>query len=293
MKKRKTHKGDEKLAWVLLSPSIILLAILVIYPMLSNIQISFLKLPLNPYLPEKFVGLSNYVSVLTDTAFWISIGKTMVYTALVVIGSTVLGLSIALLFNREFKFRGLARSLIILSYVAPSISLIFAWKYMFNSNYGIVNKILVDGMHLFSKPPLWFDNQFTSFILVVVYAIWRYFPYAFISFLAILQTIDSSLYEAAEMDGANTWMKFKVVTLPAIMPVLVTVIILRSIWMFYMFMDVYLLTTQVDIVGVYLYKTAFAFNDLGKASAISIILFLILGVVILLSRKRLKSDESA
>ncbi|PIO79415.1 carbohydrate ABC transporter permease [Streptococcus parauberis] len=291
MKKVKYKKSDVKLAWILLLPSIILLALLVVYPMISNIQISFLKLPLNPYLPNEFIGLKNYISILSDGQFWLSIMRTIAYTVLVVIGSTVLGLAIAIMFNRDFKFRGLSRSLIILSYVAPSISLIFAWKYMFNSNYGIVNKFLVDGLNLFDKAPLWFDNQFTSFILVVLYAIWRYFPYAFISFLAILQTIDSSLYEAAEIDGANFWMKFKVVTLPAIMPVLITVLILRSIWMFYMFMDVYLLTSQVDIVGVYLYKTAFAFNNLGKASAISIILFIILGTVILISRKRLSNDK--
>lgn len=259
--------------------------------MLSNIRISFLDLPLNPYLPEEFIGIKNYLSIIGDLVFWQSILLTVGYTVLVVIGSTILGLGIAILFNREFKFRGIARTLIILSYVAPSISLIFAWKYMFNSNYGIVNTFLVDTLHLFDKAPLWFDNPITSFILVTLYAIWRYFPYAFISFLAILQTIDSSLYEAAEIDGANAWMKFRVVTIPAIRPVLITVIILRSIWMFYMFNDVYLLTSQVNIVGVYLYKTAFAFNDLGRASAISIVLFIILGTVVLLSRKRLNNEE--
>lgn len=111
-------------------------------------------------------------------------------------------------------------------------------------------------------------------------------PYAFISFLAILQTVDKSLYEAADMDGANIWDKFKIVTLPAIMPVLATVITLRAIWMFYMFTDVYLLTNKVNILGVYLYKTAFAFNDLGKAAAISVILFVIIFVVIIFARKR-------
>jgi multiple sugar transport system permease protein len=140
--------------------------------------------------------------------------------------------------------------------------------------------------HLFKQAPLWFDNPVSSFILVVIFAIWRYFPYAFISFLAILQTIDSSLYEAAEIDGASAWQKFKIVTLPAIMPVLITVITLRSIWLFYMFTDVYLLTNKVDILGIYLYKTAFAFNDLGQAAAISVILFIILFIVILAARKR-------
>ena len=135
-----------------------------------------------------------------------------------------------------------------------------------------------------------FDRQSTFFtgtlVLVVLFAIWRYFPYAFISFLAILQTIDKSLYEAAEMDGANAWQRFRIVTLPAIMPVLATVVTLRTIWMFYMFADVYLLTTKVDILGVYLYKTAFAFNDLGKAAAISVVLFIIILGVILLPTKR-------
>lgn len=141
-------------------------------------------------------------------------------------------------------------------------------------------------LHLYEQAPLWFDNPGSGFVLVVLFAIWRYFPYAFISFLAILQTIDKSLYEAAEMDGANAWQRFRIVTLPAIMPVLATVVTLRTIWMFYMFADVYLLTTKVDILGVYLYKTAFAFNDLGKAAAISVVLFIIIFAVILLTRKR-------
>ncbi|HHX2053382.1 TPA: ABC transporter permease subunit [Escherichia coli] len=195
---------------------------------------------------------------------------TVWYTTLVVAGSTVLGLAVAMFFNREFRLRKTARSLVLLSYVTPSISLVFAWKYMFNNGYGIVNYLGVDLLHLYEQAPLWFDNPGSSFVLVVLFAIWRYFPYAFISFLAILQTIDKSLYEAAEMDGANAWQRFRIVTLPAIMPVLATVVTLRTIWMFYMFADVYLLTTKVDILGVYLYKTAFAFNDLGKAAAISL-----------------------
>ena len=280
------NKTDTKFAIALLAPSMILLAVLVFFPMLSNIQISFLDLTLNANLKSTFVGLNNYLDILKDPAFYKSLGLTIAYTALVVLGSTALGLAVAIAFNREFKYRGLVRSLIILSYVTPSISLIFAWKYMFNNGYGIINNFLVDKLHLFSEAPLWFDNPGSSFALVVIFAIWRYYPYAFISLLAILQTVDKSLYEAADIDGANFWQKFKIVTLPAIKPVLATVIVLRSIWMFYMFTDVYLLTNKVDILGVYLYKTAFAFNDLGKASAISVILFVIIAVVILISRKR-------
>ncbi|EEX1652251.1 sugar ABC transporter permease [Escherichia coli] len=196
-------RSDMPFALLLLAPSLLLLGGLVAWPMVSNIEISFLRLPLNPNIESTFVGVSNYVRILSDPGFWHSLWMTVWYTA-----------------------------------------------------------------------------------LVVLFAIWRYFPYAFISFLAILQTIDKSLYEAAEMDGANAWQRFRIVTLPAIMPVLATVVTLRTIWMFYMFADVYLLTTKVDILGVYLYKTAFAFNYLGKAAAISVVLFIIIFAVILLTRKR-------
>ncbi|EME3527777.1 sugar ABC transporter permease [Enterococcus faecium] len=283
---RPRKHSDLKLAMGLLAPSMLLLAVLVLIPMLSNIQISFFDMPLNPNLDAVFIGLSNYLEILSDSEFYRSLGLTVAYTFLVVAGSTALGLAVAILLNRKFRFRKTVRSLILLSYVTPSISLIFAWKYMFNNSYGIVNDLLVDGLQLFNEAPLWFDQPVASFFMVVLFAIWRYYPYAFISFLAILQTVDKTLYEAAEMDGANAWQKFKIVTLPAIKPVLATVIVLRSIWMFYMFTDVYLLTNKVNILGVYLYQTAFAFNDLGKAAAISILLFIIIAAVVLLSRKK-------
>ncbi|HBL3043119.1 TPA: sugar ABC transporter permease [Enterococcus faecium] len=283
---RPRKHSDLKLAMGLLAPSMILLAVLVLIPMLSNIQISFFDMPLNPNSDAVFIGLSNYLEILSDSEFYRSLGLTVAYTFLVVAGSTALGLAVAILLNRKFRFRKTVRSLILLSYVTPSISLIFAWKYMFNNSYGIVNDLLVDRLQLFNEAPLWFDQPVASFFMVVLFAIWRYYPYAFISFLAILQTVDKTLYEAAEMDGANAWQKFKIVTLPAIKPVLATVIVLRSIWMFYMFTDVYLLTNKVNILGVYLYQTAFAFNDLGKAAAISILLFIIIAAVVLLSRKK-------
>ncbi len=283
---RPRKHSDLKLAMGLLAPSMLLLAVLVLIPMLSNIQISFFDMPLNPNLDAVFIGLSNYLEILSDSEFYRSLGLTVAYTFLVVAGSTALGLAVAILLNRKFRFRKTVRSLILLSYVTPSISLIFAWKYMFNNSYGIVNDLLVDRLQLFNEAPLWFDQPVASFFMVVLFAIWRYYPYAFILFLAILQTVDKTLYEAAEMDGANAWQKFKIVTLPAIKPVLATVIVLRSIWMFYMFTDVYLLTNKVNILGVYLYQTAFAFNDLGKAAAISILLFIIIAAVVLLSRKK-------
>lgn len=145
-------------AMLLLAPSLLLLGGLVAWPMISNIEISFMRLPLNPQIESTFVGLSNYIRILSDPGFWHSLWMTVCYTALVVAGSTVLGLGVAMFFNREFRLRKTARSLVILSYVTPSISLVFARKYMFNNGYGIVNYLGVDLLHLYDQAPLWFDN---------------------------------------------------------------------------------------------------------------------------------------
>ena len=144
MKKWFSGRSDMPFAMMLLAPSLLLLGGLVAWPMLSNIEISFLRLPLNPNIDARFIGLENYINILTDAAFWHSLWTAFWYTALVVLGSTALGLGVALFFNREFRMRKTARSLVILSYVTPSISLVFAWKYMFNSGYGIVNYLGVD-----------------------------------------------------------------------------------------------------------------------------------------------------
>ena len=290
MKKPKVYK-DTKLAVALLAPSILLIVLLIGYPMIYNFIISFQKIPLNPRLAPKIVGIKNYSTVITDVNFYKSLFLTVLYTFFSVVGSTAVGLGVAIFVNRNFRFKGTARSLIILPYIVPSISLVFAWKYMFNNIYGIINYMLVDKLHILSEAPLWFDNPTSAFILVVLFSIWKFFPYAFLSFLAILQTLDSTLYEAAEIDGANRWQQFLAITIPCIKPVLMVVITLRTIWVFYMFADVYLLTKKVNILGVYLYEMAFARNDLGKAAAISILLFVIIFAFIIFIRKKVDINE--
>lgn len=176
--------------------------------------------------------------------------------------------------------------------MVPAVCLIFTWRYMFNNIYGIMNYFVIDVLGITDKAPLWFDQPASAFILVSIFAIWKFFPYAYLSFNAILQSMDNSLYEAADIDGATSWEKFKVITYPAIKPTLVTVVSLRTIWVFYIYTEVYLLTKQVNVLGVYLYDMAFATHDFGKAAAISIVLFVFIFALIMLIRKKvLKVEE--
>ena len=288
---KKLKGNDTGFAYALLSPSLLLLALLIGYPLIYNILISCQDVPVNPRMPSEFVGLQNFIEVFTDPAFYSSVGVTLAFTAVVTIISTVLGLALAVFLNRPFFGKKIVNSIIILSYVVPAVCLIFTWRYMFNNIYGIVNYVVKDLLHLVDEVPLWFDRPASAFILVSIFAIWKFFPYAYLSFTAILQSMDNSLYEAADIDGATSWDKFKAITYPAIKPTLVTVVSLRTIWVFYIYTEVYLLTKQVDVLGVYLYDMAFATHDFGKAAAISIILFVFIFSLIMLIRKKVLRVE--
>lgn len=278
-------KKESILGFVLVLPVILLIALVVLYPIIYNIKMSFFDVALNPNKPDIFLGLQNYIELLKDKEFYMVLLTTILFVAASVILSTSIGMGVALLFNRKFPCRGLARSLIMLSFVTPAISLVYVWKYMFNGMYGIVNYILVDVLHILETAPAWFDNIVFAFISVVVFDTWRLFPYAFMTILAVLQTIDNSLYEAAKIDGAGAWSRFRYVTLPEIMPTIAMIATLRTIWNFYKFDDVYLLTQQLPVIGVYLYKTSFAANDFGMAATITVVLFVIVMSLVFLLRK--------
>lgn len=279
-------KAEARLGLLFILPSLILIASIIIYPLCYNVYLSFHKVALNPLKQPKFIGISNYMNLLADGDFLKSLMLTFLYVIITVISSTTVGLLVALLMNRKFKGRGIARSLVILPYVAPIISLVFVWQYMFNGIYGVVNYITVDKLHIFSAAPAWFDHPVLSMILVILFDTWRVFPYSFMMILAALQAIDDSLYEAAMIDGAGAWKQFWAITLPEIMPVVASLIVLRSIWNFYKFDDVYLLTKQVPIMGVYLYQTAFSVHDFGLAAAITIVLFIIVMTFVLFVKRK-------
>jgi multiple sugar transport system permease protein len=280
-------KRDRALGMLLVMPAILLISAVIIYPLLFNIYLSFFEPSLNPAREDKFIGFGNYIRLLSDLDFYQSLLLTFLYVLITVSASTVVGLIAALMMNRAFLGRKLARALLLLPYVTPVISSVFIWTYMFNGLYGVMNYLLVDLLSVFDVAPLWFDNPVVSLLLVSMFDVWRIFPFALIMLLSALQAIDSDIYEAAAIDGAKPFRVIISLTIPSIVPVLVSVVSLRAIWNFYKFEDVFLLTRQVQIIGVYLYRVAFASHDLGLASAISMVLFVIvITMIFVLSRRK-------
>lgn len=278
--------SESLLGYALLVPTFLLIGVVIIYPIFYNIIMSFHKVSLNPNKASTFIGLDNYTRMLSDPGFYRSLLITVLYVAITVFLSTTIGLLVALLMNKPFIGRKLARSLVLLPYVAPMVALAYVWQYMFNGLYGMVNYVLVDLLHLFPTVPMWFDHPVYSIALVVLFDAWRVFPYSFLMILAALQAIDQTIYEAAEVDGANKWRKFWAITFPDILPSVAAILTLRTIWNFYKFDDIYIFTKNVPVLGVYLYQTAFAGHDNGRAAAITIVLFVIVfSFVLLLGRK--------
>ncbi|MBM7557026.1 carbohydrate ABC transporter permease [Halanaerobacter jeridensis] len=277
---------EARLGYFLIFPTVALVTGVILYPILYNLWLSLTKVSLGPSQGGEFVGLANYIDVVSDPQFWGAMGTTLIYTVTTVAGATLLGLAVALLLNREFIGRALARGVVLLPYVVPIISIVFAWKYLFNPVFGMANFVLVDVLHLLENPVNWVESPQYALWMAIFFEIWRAFPFAFLMIIAKLQSIPKTYYEAAEIDGANWWQKTLKITLPQLKFVIASLALLRWIWNFNKFSEVYLLSKQVNVVSVYAYEKAFSAYQHGQGAAISATLFLILISFVLLYVKK-------
>ncbi|RBP85004.1 sugar ABC transporter permease [Marinomonas rhizomae] len=281
-------KNESRLGLKLVAPAVGIIGLLVIYPILFNLYLSFFDVQLNG--SKTFVGLDNYTDLLGNPRYYHSVGVSVIYLIGTVIGTTVLGLAAAILMNQEFRFRNIARGLILLPYFAPVISVVFGWQFIFDPVNGIYNHVVVDVLHLTNERENLIGNPDSALFVVILFDIWKHFPIAYLLFLAKLQSVPKDLYEAAAIDGQNAWGRFWHVTLPELRFVIATVVLLRIIWNLNRFEDVYLLAPNVETLPIFTYYQAFAgIVDQGGAAAISVIQLLVLvGLIWLYVRKVLK-----
>lgn len=286
MRRGTLERREAIFGWKLIAPTVIIISMLILYPVVYNIYISFFKISLNPEVPNQFVGLLNYVKLLTDSQFWRSFGITIFFTLLTVAGSLVLGVGVALLMNRKFFGRGIVRALILLPYVTPLISIVFAWRFIFLPVNGPLVQFLAS-IHLMNPGTDIINNPNNAFLVVSVFNVWRNFPFVYLMVLATLQSIPDSLYESAEIDGANRWKQFTSITLPELYFILASIALLRGIWNFYKFDEVYLLSKFAGTLPIYIYNMAFTgIPRQGVAASAATILFVIMVASITLYVKK-------
>jgi multiple sugar transport system permease protein len=265
--------------WLLLAPSLILLGGLVVFPVLYNVWLSLFDK--HAFMPvQAFVGLRHYRYFASDPEFWTSFYYGSVYAGVTMVLQLGVGVPAALLLNEGFRGRNLLRGVVLFPYMIPTIVAVILWKWLLNDSYGLVNHLLVAG-GLVRAPLPWLGKDYIMVSLVLT-SVWQFFPFVVITYLARLQTIPPELYEAATVDGAGAWRRFRHVTLPQTRSVLFVIVLLRSIFMFTKFDTVWLMAGEggvsryVRTLPVYAYARSFTYLQAGMGAALAVLMFLML-----------------
>lgn len=279
MPRPNTHRTNWLPIW-LLGPVAILLAVILIWPILQGITLSFFNTRILNYQAGRFIGLANFNALFQDEYFWNSLRVTAVYGAASVLVTYALGLGFALLLNRDFKGRGFIRTIFILPWAIPEVVavLIFAW--MLDPQFGVGNYLLVM-IGVIEQPQAWLSQSHLALPALVALTAWQQFPLAMLILLAGLQTIPEEQYEAAKMDGAGAWTRFVHVTLPGLRSVNVILILLLILNSFRRVTMIYAMTRggparSTETLSVLTYNTAFEYQRVGYAAAVGTVLLVIL-----------------
>ncbi len=286
--------SSQKTGMLLIAPAIVLICALLVYPVMYGVWLSLFKK--HSFFPDqRFVGLSNYLYLLKDSDFWMSVWYGTVYSASTIVLQIVVGVVAALVVNETFRGRNFVRGVILFPYVIPTVVAIILWKWLLNNQFGLVNYLMLS-IGLVEDPVSWMgkDHIMTSLIII---SVWEFFPFVVLSVLARMQTIPPTLYEAAQVDGAGPLRRFFHVTLPQLRNVLFVVILLRSIWMFTKFDTVWLLTQgggaekYIRTLPVYAYMRTFMYYQAGLGSTLAVIMFVILIISTAIYFKMFRREE--
>jgi multiple sugar transport system permease protein len=269
----------------------VITAAVIVFPWLFTIYMSFHDWKIGQQ--REFVGFANFVKLATDVRFLESIGHTLYFTALAVILPVIFGTIAALLFNERFPLRGLFRAVFILPMMATPVAVALVWTMMFHPQLGVLNYLL----SLAGIPPqLWVYEPRTVIPSLVLVEVWHWTPLVMLIVLGGLASLPTEPYESAKIDGASTWQMFRHITLPLIMPFLLVAVVIRTIDALKAFDTIYVITqggpgTASETINIYLYLQAFSFYNIGYASAVTIVFFVlivVLALVLLYLRQKAK-----
>jgi arabinogalactan oligomer/maltooligosaccharide transport system permease protein len=269
----------------------------IVYPFIYNIVISLSNMSLRHFRDWRIIGLRQYVKVFSEEIFYSVFFKTLIWTFVNVFFHVVIGVFLALILNKKsLKFKPIFRTLLILPWAIPQVITALTWRSMFNFEYGAINIFIAKYLNL--SPVEWLLRPFEAFTACIITNVWLGFPFMMVVALGGLQSIPQELYEAAEIDGASAWQKFKNITLPFLRPVMAPAITLGIIWTFNNLNIVWLVSNggepgdQTHILVSYVYKAAFNLYRYGYASALSVMIFFILLAIGLYFLKKTRAVES-
>ncbi|RJF91822.1 carbohydrate ABC transporter permease [Noviherbaspirillum saxi] len=262
--------------------SVAITLLLILFPVVHAIQLSFYQS--ESFVSERtWIGAGNYLRVLQESGFWRAFGIGVTFSVLTIVLQVALGIGCALLLDQPFFGRPVIRGLAVLPYLLPTVVVAVAFQWLLDGSLGLFT-IWAEELGL--GRPAWFEDPVMAMVVVVIASVWTWTPFVTISFLAALQTIPKSLYEAARVDGAGSWNRFWHVTIPMLVPMLMVIVLLRSIWMFNKFDIIWLMTkggplSATEHLPVMAYRRAFMQYDVGGGAAVATLSFAVLSLLIL------------
>ena len=288
-------ENEKLLAATLLAPGVLILALFIAYPFVMALWISVTSVRVGD--PGEFVGLANFTKAWNDSIFQTAFRNTFFYTFWATIFKLILGMWLALLLNRSFRFKRIVRASMLLPFIIPTVLSAFAWRWMFDPTFSVMNWTLYHMGLITDRLPFLSDGDWAMWCAVLVNT-WRGMPFFAITLLAGLQTISPDLHEAASLDGANAWNRFWHVTWPLLLPVTLVVVVFSVIQTFSDFQLIYVLTgggpaNSTHLVATYAYQIGVASGLLGEGAALSLFMFPVLFAVVWVQLRYLKRMDGA
>ncbi|MBD2020144.1 sugar ABC transporter permease [Leptolyngbya sp. FACHB-36] len=277
---------ERRIGLFLLLPAVLVLLLVFAYPIGRSIWLSLFAQNLGTELQPVFVGLENYGRILGDGRFWQTLRTTTVFTVVSVVVELALGLAIALVLNRSFPGRNFVRTIAIIPWALPTALIALGWTWIFNDQYGIANDILLR-LNLADTGVNWLGQPFTAMLAAIFADVWKTTPFISILLLAGLQSISQDLYEAYSLEGATPWQSFYRITLPMLLPQIIIAALFRFAQAFGIFDLIQVMTGggpggATEVVSLYIYSNAMRYLDFGYASALIVVTFLLLALVVIL-----------
>jgi trehalose/maltose transport system permease protein len=290
----KLRSRQTRLAWLLLVPSLAVVALVAIYPLGKTVYQSFTNQDFLALEPTKWVGLHNYRELWHDSVFRSSVWKTVEFTLITVGFEFALGLAIALVVNSSFKGRGVMRAVMLVPWAIPTVVAAQMWKWMLDDTFGVVNDAGTR-LHILSHSKAWISDPSTALAAVCAVDIWKTTPFVALLLLAGLQVIPGDLYEAAEVDGASQLQQFWKITLPLLAPAILVTLIFRTLDALRVFDVFYVFfgnRPDTQTMAIYNQDTIVGSGHVGYGAAISVAIFLIIAlfVIIYVSFMRVRED---
>ena len=289
---------EDLIGWAFAAPFVILFGLFMALPILASFALSFTSFGLkdlqNP-IGAKFIGLDNYIRLLSDGTFWTSLLNTFYFVVVGVPLTLIAGLLIANALNRGItRFRTAFRVGYYLPVITSIVAIAVVWRFVLNPDVGLIN-MLLDGIGI--QGPAWLANPVTAMPSIIAMAVWRNLGFAMVVFLAGMQAIPQQLYEAASIDGAGRWHSFRHVTVPLLRPTILFMTVITTIGYLQLFEEPFVMTDGGPLdktlsVSMYMYQQGFEFFHQGYASSIAYVLFVIVAIVAFLQFKFSRSDDA-